>query len=352
MTMVRCVLLIVIAVLSGCTKNEFKIEFSFPKETIGNFQVTYYAWDSKHGFWVETTAVLQEGRAVVDGMTRRPTLLYIKDISSGMLPLALYVERGETLTISGDSPDPYTWTVKGDKISEQWAAWRAENASMLRQGGESAAKAVEKFVKGHKDSRLSAMLLLTEFDRRENPEIFLSLWNSISKDVRDPQLAEMAGVPDLSGSALETGPDGNLRFAESPKLKTLVLRTLTHGIDTLDISKAKASILYFSESSSSSRREAIDTLRSVSKAYPDSAGRIIADIYAEPDSMMWTRSIRHDSLSKAVRAWLPKNLADPLATEAGVTRLPWFIVLTKGGARVYSGQDLKEAARAFRKSMK
>lgn len=343
---------VILSLLPSCTKNEFKIEFDLPKDSHSTFQITYYAWDSRGGWWVETTAVLQEGKAIVGGVTRRPTLVYFKDFSFGTSPVALYVERGETLKITGESSDPYLWKVTGDKISEQWSEWRAGNAASLRQGGDAAAKAVETYVKGHPDSKLSSLMLLTEFDRRENPDLFLRLWNSLSEDSRDPLLIEMTGTPDLTGTALEVKADGKLGYALDPKLKSFHLRTLGNGLDTLDLAKAKGSLLYFSEANSSGRREAIDTLRAISKAYPDSAKRIIADIYAEPDSMSWTRSIRHDSLTKAVRGWLPRGLADPLVPELGVTRLPWFVVFSKGGKRLYSGSDIMEAAKAFRKSMK
>lgn len=342
---------LILSLLPSCTKNEFKIEFDLPKDTPANYQIAYYAWDSRGGWWVETTAVLQEGKAIVDGVTRRPTLVYFKDMYSGSHPVALYVERGETLKIAGGSSDPYLWKVTGDKVSEQWAQWRAENAAALRLGGQAAAKAVEAYVKGHAGSRLSALMLLTEFDRRENPDLFLRLWNSLSDDARDPQLIEMTGTPDLSGTALEVKADGKLGYASDPKLKSIILRTHGNGLDTLSLAKAKASLLYFSESNGYGRNEAIDSLRALSKAYPDSARRIIADIYAEPDSMSWSRSIRRDSLTKAVRGWLPRGLADPMASEAGVTRLPWFMVFSKGGKKTYSGPDLKEAAKAFRRSM-
>lgn len=345
-------LLIIVCLLPSCTKNEFKIEFNLSTPEPANYLITYYAWDSRRGMWIETTAVLQDGKAIVDGVTRHPTLVYFQSLSSGGNPVPLYVERGETLKITGESADPYRWKVTGDKISEQWAEWRSANAQALGQGGQSAAKCSEQYVAAHPDSRLSALILLTEFNRRENPDLFLRLWNSLSDDARDPDMIKMTGTPDLLGMALEVKADGKLGYSTDEKIRALPLRTYDNGFDTLDLYKTKAAILYFSESGSAARTEVIDTLKALSKAYPDSADRIIADIYTESDSTVWLSSTRRDSLTKAVRGWLPRGLADPVAPAVGVPRLPWLIVYSKGAKRQYSGPDLEEAAKAFRKSMK
>ncbi len=36
-----------VLMLGGCVKNEFKIDFEFPKDHMGNYILTYYAWDSR-----------------------------------------------------------------------------------------------------------------------------------------------------------------------------------------------------------------------------------------------------------------------------------------------------------------
>lgn len=336
--------------LSGCVKNEFKIEFKFPKEYLGNYIVTYYARDSRGGMWIEQTASFTEGSAFVDGITRLPTIVIVSDASSNTNSLAFYVERGDKILISGQGKDMASWSVKGNKISERWSEWRNAAKAGVKDQKE-VNKNIADFVKNNPSDKLSALIMLTEWDRREDADGFLKLWNSIDKKARSTELLEMAGVPDLLGLEFTTEADGSLARTKDPKLKKAVFRSRDNGVDTLIFNKVKASILYFYTDNNNSRKEAADSLKSLSKEYSDSLKRIITDVSVDTDSMTWISAIRNDSLKGAVRAWQPKGIAEEEMLRLGVIRVPWIIVKDKDGKETYSGDDLKEAVSAFRKEM-
>ncbi len=342
-----CLLLLV---LSGCVKNEFSIDFEFPKDYVGNYILTYYAWDSRGGRWIEQTASLQDGVASVGCITRLPTLVYISDASSVSKSIVIYAERGDKIKISGNGADMDRWTVKGNSISEGWTEWR-KDVYTKKQDRNAFEKSIEDFVSKNKSDKLSAILLLTEWSRRENPEGFLKLWNSIDRSVRDQQIVEMCGATDLLGVEFTTESDGSLAYSKDAKLKSIVVRSRDNGVDTLKFNKVKASLLYFYSENNSLRREAADTIGSLSKLYPDSTKRIISDIYVDSDSMTWLGAIRRDSIKGVVRAWQPYGLGDDDMVSLGVTRLPWYIVKDKSGKESYSGDDVEAAAKAFRKEM-
>ena len=71
----------------------------------------------------------------------------------------------------------------------------------------------------------------------------------------------------------------------------------------------------------------------------------------DSDSTTWVNFIRRDSIKGAVRAWQPRGLAEGDMVKMGVSRLPWYIVKDKQGKDKYTGDDLKEAVKAFRKVM-
>ena len=340
----------VVLTLSGCVKNEFKIDFEFPKDHIGNYLLTYYAWDSRGGRWIECTASVQDGAASADCITRLPTLVYVSDASSPSNSIMLYVERGDEIRISGDGKDMSAWTVKGNGISERWSEWR-KTAYPKKNDRKAFGKSIEDYVSANPGDELSAILMLMEWDRREDPEGFVRLWNSIDKGVRGQRLIEMCGVTDLLGVEFTAMADGSLEYARKKDQKRLTLRSRDHGLDTLDFSRARGSILYFYSENNQARRQTADSLHRLSKAYPDSAGRIIADIYMDSDSITWVNAIRRDSLKDAVRAWQPRGIAENDMVRMGVTRLPWFIVKGKGGKDIYTGAELKDAVAAFRKEM-
>lgn len=334
--------------LGGCAKNEFKVDFEFPKDHVGNYMMTYYAWDSHGGRWIEHTVSIQEGKASVDGVTRLPTLVYVSDASRPGNSMVIYAERGDKIKVSGDGKDMAEWTVTGNKLSERWSEWR-KTAYAKKDDRKAFEKSIEEYVVKNPKDELSAILLLTEWNRRENPEGFVRLWNKTDKGARGQRLIDMCGVTDLLGVQFITNADGNLEYVKDTKMRKLPLRTRDRGLDTLVFDRP--AILYFYGENSAARREAADSLKIMMRAYPDSSKSVMADIYMDSDSITWVNAIRRDSLKTMVRAWQPRGMAEPSMARLGVTRLPWFVVKDKNAHEAYAGGDLAEALAAFRKLM-
>ena len=332
--------------LGGCVKNEFNIDFEFPKDHIGNYLISYYAWDKRGGRWIEHTASVQDGMATAHGVTRLPTIVYISDASSPSNSMMVYVERGDQIKVTGEGRDMASWTVKGNKLSERWGEWR-KTAYTKKKDAKAFGKSIEEYVAKNPKDELSAILLLMEWNRRENPEGFVRLWNSIDRDARGNQLVEMCGAADMLGVEFTATADGDLEYARDPKVKSLVVRSRDNGTDSLRFDRP--AILYFFSNNDNARREALDSLKELSRSYPDSSKRIIADIYMDSDSLTWINAIRRDSLKGAVRAWQPRGVIEDDMVSMGVVRLPWLIVKDKGAREAYAGDDLAEAMAAFRK---
>lgn len=348
-------LLFIILLLSGCMKNELTIRFDFPKNFVGNYIVDYYAWNSERGTWIEAVAPVQNGAASLTCAASRPTLIYIRDASSPNASIAIYAERGDEIVIAGDNPDMYTWTVTGNKVSERWSAWRRQNAAVLGASAEGfpdkRKKVISDFVKANKDDKLAVLVMLTEWNRREDADGFLRLWNMIGKDAKSARLLELCGSTDMLGVQFLVEADGSLSPAREKAMKSAVFRTRANGVDTLKFGKASASLLYFYEDDDTSRGEAMDSIKKLVKQYPDSLTRIMSDVCVRPDSMVWINSLRSDTVATLVRSWAPRGIADPTFVALGASRIPWFVVLAKDGRSRYSGAELKDAVAAFRKEM-
>lgn len=336
---------IIILCSGGCIKNEFSIRFEFPKDFIGNYIVTYYAWDSHKGTWLEHTASVQEGKAEVPCVTRRPTLVYLRDASSSTSSIILYAERGDDLVITGDSSDMNAWTVTGNKISEQWSKWRNATA------GKDTEKSIEDFVSKNPNNELSTIMMLTEWNRDDNPDGFVKVWNSIDKGARQQEIIEMCGAPDFPGIEFTVTADGNLSRAKDSKISNLEIRSKSNGLDTLKLAKAKVAMLYFYENNNSDHRVAIDSIKALTKEYKDSTQRIIANISVQTDSMIWVATLRRDTLKGVVQGWMPHGIADKKMVRLGIGRIPWVIVTGKNAQSLYSGNDINKATAAFRKGM-
>ena len=210
--------------------------------------------------------------------------------------------KGDKIDVSGDSADPFTWNVGGNEINAKLSEWRKKNAKTLASAD--AAKinaAVDKYVVANPSSGVSALLLLTAYSRYEDNAGFRKLWRRLTGEARSPKWTQLVARADIpSGSA-----------AEPALIKRLTLRTFDNGVDTIDTSKARASLFLFFNNGIDNRKAVFDSIRALAKAYPDSSRRIIVDACMDPDSLSWRSPLRSDSMSKTVRAWIPAGMADP-----------------------------------------
>ncbi len=332
-------IILCILLLQGCVKNEVSIEFSLPAKVNDAYKMTYYASDKAKGWYVETVAAVQQGKAKITLATRNPSLVFI--MGNDPVPRAVfYIERGNKIKISGDGNNPVSWMIKGNELSEEWSRWRISSRTALSSAnGSKINTAVAYYVKKNPEKPLSTLLLLTYYDRRLNPSGFNSLWKLLKGKALEPKWIQLVGRSDML-------PEAPL-LPENPNL--LILRSLGNGVDTLKLDSIPA-ILYFWRNADSERDNGINILRNLSKDYPDSASRIIADISFDSDSLSWSSRAKRDSLSKVLRAWEIHAEADTTLMRMGIERTPWFIVLDSKGKQKYAGENPEMADSIFRKS--
>lgn len=338
---IRIFFIITALALSSCVKNKFTIDFSLPESVNTNYTVSYYASDPRGGITVETVAPIVKGKGVLKGIARNPSLVYIRNNAGA--GIALYVERGDNVKISGQNPNPASWSVEGNTLNEQWSAWRNQNQAVLeKKDPVEINAAVARYVMENPASPVSTLLLLTSFSRISDEALFRSLWLRLEGD------ATLRKWTALSGRADQ--PD---QFVATPaKLKSMAVRSFANGVDTIRTDASKATIIFFWHSGLDSRNEAIDSLKALTREFPDSSKRVIADICLEADSLSWKSPLRRDSLTKAVRGWLPAGLADSKVMALEVKRTPFFIVFSPDGNQRYRGDDLGKASAEFRRLMK
>lgn len=330
-------LLWVLIVSTGCGRKDFRLNFMLGQGESGNWRVVYYASDKRGGFLQESVAVVSDGKGSLDCPTINPTLvrLYV----SGPTSFVIYAEKGDEINIAGSSASPYNWTVGGNDINEELTAWRNENAEILSMGvHESVNEAVSKYVEAHPESEINGLLLLSDYDRNLDPSEFNRLWAKVPPGERK-RWVSLTGRSDII-----TG------HAKNPAtLRSMALRSLENGMDTLKTSRVKATLLFFWNAGLDNRKEKFDSLKTLSREYSDSSRRIIADICLEPDSVSWKLPLRSDSVSGFIRGWMPAGLADTVLMALGVNRTPFYLVVDPEGHRQYGGLDSKSAFDTFRR---
>lgn len=341
-------------VLASCVKNEFTVEFAFQKEVWGNYYVYYYASDKRTGMWLETTAPLHDGKYTLKGVTRMPTLVYVCRRQGGLPDAVFYAERGDRFVVSGKSADPADWKLdKGNKISEQLMEWHAENGKTLSaENPDSINAAVKRLVLADPESKVATIALMTYYDRRLDPRGFSYLWNALAPDARPDELTDLVGATDLAGTAVyRADASGRLHMDAARELKSIAFPVpggIRRNFRTTD---KDASIFFFGRNGLQERSISVDTLRRLSKAFPDSASRLIAYISLEGDSLSWIYPMQSDSLRNVANGWMPLAETDPRVRALGIVRIPWWIVTDSKGRITYSGDRPDKAAAGFRKLM-
>lgn len=303
--------------LCGCTKPRFTLEFSLPAALHIAYTIDYYNATPRGGQWIETGVMVQQGKAKASLPLADESIV---GISAAGNVVYLYVKRGQKITISGESAELYSWKIGGNDINRQWSEWRIENKEALN-GSDSKRlnSAVEKYVKKNPDNPLSALLLLYEYNRRENNPEFLKLWKSLKGEAAMEKWITLSGRSDLyTGTPVKT--------LDTSRSHTFVLKSLGNGADTIVTGKVPV-VLLFWRNTDKDRGVMIDSLRSLRKAHPDSASFIIADICFEPDSINWATPLRRDSLKETIRAWIPFAEADSLVKALGVEHTPYILTI-------------------------
>lgn len=332
-------LLLPLMLLCSCGKNEFRLTFSLPEEVTANYTAIYYATAKDGGLSIETVANITSGKGSLTCATRYPTLLYL--YAGGVLPTVIYAERGNEISIKGASPEAASWEIEGGgDINRDLSLWRNAHTVTLTSGTPlQINEAVADFVASNPSNPVSAILLLTAFSRREEETKFRRLWASLTPDADKEKWVVMTGRSDM--------PDA---VAKTPgRLLSMALRSLKGGADTIRPAGHAATLLFFWNNGLDGRDALIDSIRVLSKEYPDSASRIIADISLDHDSLSWRTPLRSDSLENVARLWIPAGLADRRMIDLGVTRIPFFIVTGPDGHQAYRGSDVAAALSSFRR---
>lgn len=341
----NCVCLIFIVfccIISGCSKSRFTLIFNLPEDYNSTPRIIYYASDKKGGAIIERVAVVNKGKGELESPFVNPAIIYIYPSSAQSRPLAIYAEKGDEITVTGDSSNPYSWIIGGNEVNEELSAWRNANAAELETAdNEKMNSLVSKFVSANPESEISPFLLLTSYSRADNETQFRRLWNSLGP-----------GADASSWSGMAARADMIQKDARTPgRLISIALRSLQNGIDTIRPDSTRATMLFFWQNSFGKRKEWFDSIRALSREFPDSSSRVIADVCLEPDSLSWRSALRQDSLKKVARLWVPAGQADARLMNLDVPRVPFFIVFSPDGHQKYRGSETAEAFATFRSLM-
>lgn len=339
--------LLAAVLLSSCRKKEFHVEFNLPQDVNETVSLIDYASDAVTGWLVEQVVTLNKGKAEVIIPAVRPALVYVNK-AGALLPSAIfYSERGDNFKVTGKGSDPLRWDIRGNEITDKLTEWRLASADAIekwrrspREGAAELNRLVAGYVAKNPSDPVSAILLLTYYDRRADEAGFQDAMAKLKDEARDENWVELASLTDM------------IDYMPAQKLpERIVLKTGINGCDTI-VPGRVPTILFFTPRNYEMNRAQKDTIRKLSREFKDSSKRVIADISFERDSMSRVYAARKDSFTKVVHAWMPLGISDSTAKVLGVHRAPWVIVIDKKKNVLYSGSDMSEATKLIRRELK
>lgn len=331
--------------LTGCVKNEFKVDVKLDGSVNKTYSTLYYASDPIKGWIIEGVLQVTSGNGNIVMPTRNPTIVYI--FSNYRYPASFfYAERGDNIKITGKDANPLTWDISGNEINKRLSEWRKQNQNLIENSlsGKSGSEiklnqAVEKYIVENPTQEVSAILLYEYFDRGLDEDGYKRNLSRLKGDAADSKWAELVSRNDMFSSA------------EDVKMPVkLMVNAVGSGIDTITPGTVPV-MLSFNNSKVKDYRKYVQSLRKLSKESGDSSKRVIANILLEADSMQRKLNARHDSLKNVVEGWIPLGFSDSRIRQMGISRLPYFIVFDAKGKVIYRGDNTEKAATVFKKQI-
>lgn len=331
-------LLLIGTMLASCTKKQFTIEFSLDPGITGNYRVVCLAADKRGARPVETVASVQQGKATLTLPCLLPTLVYISPTAGNATPpLVLYAEKGEKITLTGKEENHLSWSADGSETNRALTQWRLDNIAALTHDKTAATKAAAEYVTAHPDSRVSLILLLTVIDRSADEMLFRRLWQRLDKSLRTPEALAIAERADL----LATVP-----VAADHIPATFEARLLDDSLVTVRQSDARATLYWCRTATDREGKKDADSLRRYFRRIAPDSLRLVTVAF-DSDSIAMRRSVRLDSLPKALHLWEPEGAAGELARHLGAARTPFYITADSKGKILYHGESAAAAISAL-----
>lgn len=328
------IMITLMAALCSCLRNDFSVSFEVKVTESSNYTYEYYASAKNGGRFIQGAFPLSGGKGEIKGATRNPTVVSLRGMNGAGL-LVFYVERGDNLKITGEGMDVSFWRVDGNSINRELTEWRLANRPALRrQPGVSINDAVAEFVKSHKNSVASTILMLYYYERNGNEEEYSRLWSMISVKAKPEDVMRSTGRADqLDAVCSEPGMLGELE-----------LHNEHDSLIRIPAPKSETTLLFFWRSAEGSYPATVDSLKALRKRLGDaSRGLRVIDVNFDLDSISWNQQLRLDSAVDWVRTRWYAGEATQAAMELMVPSTPYFIVADRTGRQVYRGASQAEA---------
>lgn len=318
------ILLMLVAILSSCKSDSFKIDGQLANLDNAAPRIVFMG-DS--GIVDEQVIVDEKGKFSFKGEVSQPTLVSILTPNGETLAMLVAV-NGDHLKLKGDAKIAMGIKIKGNRLNEDWQLFRNEHSAFYTDPNPSRLDAsIEKYVHEHPTDMLSTVLLMADYSNFSDRAKVEKLLRSIDRE---------ASPKSLTRSFTE-GP-GSLNKTKPPRLMTLTLMRHKGKFEEIKLAN-RVTLLYLWANPQNNREAVASKIRDISET---SGGKVnVIDILTESDTLYWHNTIAHEDWP---HYWAPGGPKEQGIQLLNVTSMPWFVVTDSTGLVTYSGPNLEEAS--------
>lgn len=328
--------------LCSCNKTEFNIEGEIKDAATMNLRIFYYSSSGNKGSITETVIPVVDGKFSYVGKSEKPTVVWFFSPNRALLT-PIYVEPGDEIKIDGKYNEPLCWHVTGNKIEEEWSAWRSENEKSLKSGNDKVInQAISKYVEANRNNPVSALSMLCFYVKKDATKDYDKLWKLLSEDALSAELINAVNATKAHQSSQ----------SHAVKLTPLSLYSYADSMTNIAVSKSKATLLYFWRQQEERHDSCISNIKRLHKLYSDSTKLQIADINMDTDTIKWRRQARRDSVKNWQRYWAIGGEANISLMPLELPRTPYFIVSDSTGTQCYRGDNYSKAEKKIKELLK
>lgn len=300
------VALLLVAVSCG-GKKSYRIEGTV--EGLGTQNITVIYYDGEALRQVTTTAV--DSKFQLEGSVPQPVVMEFYDNQRTRLG-CLVIENGDEVSVTYKVNAPTDITVKGNKLSEELAAFLSTNSKSLNS-------AIEKRIAGLPDDNLTAILASYYYDISVNPSKADSLLATVNAPVtflpfnygKQEHAHRLKAADNKIENMRIYSRDSLITFAPAKDKSTLFIFTDSYSIPD--------SITEFADSMVKEMRVAV--------------------IRLSMDTFGWSReAARFDK--KVEHLWAVGGISNPELRQFDLPRVPYFIVTDTACLQTCRGSSL------------
>lgn len=320
--------------LSACGHSDsFRIDGELTDGSTINLRIIYYS----DGAVVTGITASKEGKFVYEGHVSNPALIEIYDNDYRLFG-RMVASPGEDLRVKLNPANPYIIEIKGNDTSREWGEFLNTNAELLNSNKIDARNdLVAKYVKDNPQSRVSELILATEFDAsRPGGELLVdSLLNLIDPAVREKGFSvPFAMIVERVGAR-----------AAAEKVMPIPYRKQGNDTGIFKPSAKPYNLIVFSDDCSG-RDTICKELRKLMATSPRSRFDVI-ELSMDIDTVVWNRSIKTDSATWS-QGWVAGAISAQSVDKLGLPSIPYYIVSDSAGRQLWRGNSITEAAQQLK----